>query len=135
MEKEKIQPDYDLLREQFKLVAKDAGACQGFMQSLEKIKDKATFNTFFRNKIEMIADHFGMEGADTDDLEEQISDLEDEVSSLQSELDELKEKHGTITTYWDELKVRHFNENKDKYNEWDLQTLLENGKKYLQLAN
>lgn len=137
MEKENIKPDYNILREQLVLVAKDFGACEGFLSSVKKINSKATLNQFFINQIDVIADRFGFEGdtSEVDDLETQIEDLEDDISRLQDEVDEHKHRYGVIETLWDEEKARCFVQNKDKYNVWDFEKLLENGNKYLKLTN
>jgi len=138
MEKENIKPDYNLLREQLVLVAKEYNACNGFLSSVHKIKDKASFDKFFRSNIDMIAEKFGFVSADQseiDDLETQVEDLEDDISRLQDEVEEHKHRYGVIETLWDEEKARCFVENKDKYTSWDFEKLLENGNKYLKLTN
>lgn len=139
MEKENIKPDYGLLREQLTLVATEYNACSGFLSSLSKIKDKATFDNFFRRNIEMIAEKFGFEaGADPseiDDLETRVEELEDEIDTLTDEIEEHKHRYGVIETLWDEEKAQCFVECKDKYTSWDFEKLLRNGDKYLKLIN
>jgi len=130
-----IEPDYNILREQLLLVAKKENACEGVITQINTIKDLVTFKRAYEKTVLAICERFGIELKDEDeeDLKDQLEDMESERDSLQDEVDEYKERYGEITTLWEEKKVEHFLNFKEKYTEWDLERLLQNGEKFLQL--
>lgn len=130
-----IKPNYDIIKEQFILIAKEFKACESFIEDITQISDKNTFKRFFQRRILDIGERLHCDLADeneVDDLKDEIDDLEYKISNLENELDDYKIKFG-VNKNWlsEDYKIRWFLENKDKYNEWELKDLLENGKSLL----
>lgn len=132
---EEPKTDYKVLREQLTLLAKEFKACEDIYEAIDEINDKSSFRKAYSKTLEDVVNKFGIEVGDSDKIEELESDLEDaerERDTLQDELDEYKQRFGKISTLHDEYKVLHFVKHKDNYAEWEIQMLLENGKKILQ---
>jgi len=135
---EKPKADYNILREQLRLMAIEYNACESVLSQIATIKNKHSFARAYEETFSSVADKFGFEVEDSDkidDLESDVEDLENQVSNLESELDELKDYYTPITNLWDEYKAKHFREYQKNYTEWELEELLKNGKKLLELSN
>jgi len=138
-ENQEQKPNFDIIREQFILIAKEFKACKEFIKKCNDIKDKASLKYFFQRNFEDIADRLGCDIADADEideLEDKIDDLESEICKLENELDDYKDRFG-INSNWlsEEYKTKFFMEHKEKYTEWQLQYLLENGTQFLNVVN
>ncbi len=130
MESEEPKLDYNILRQQLILVTKEFGACEPFFKQLECIQDKKSFRQAIVNTYSDVADKFGI---DCDCDEDDDSDSkDDEISELQDELKVYETRFGRIHSLSDEWKAQFFSEYKEKYTEWEMKHLFENGKKYLQ---
>jgi len=132
--------NFDIIREQFILLAKEFKACKEFIKDCEGIKDKASLKYFFQSNFEDIADRLGCDIADSseiDTLEDKVDELENEITKLENEIDDYKDKYGKNNSNWlsEEYKAKFFMENKEKYTEWQLQYLLENGTQFLNVVN
>ena len=131
-------PNYDILRHQLKLLAKEFRACDSFLQDIDYIHCKVTFKRFLQREMENICDKLDIDGFnghledDIDDLEDKIQDLESDNEELQEELDELKEKYGLgDNSLSEEYKCQFFCQYKNNYTEWELEELLKHGKSFL----
>jgi hypothetical protein len=138
-ENQEQKPNFDIIQEQFILLGKEFKACNYFIEDCKEIKDKNSFRYFFQKYFEDIADKFGCDIADADEideLEDKIDDLESEICKLENELDDYKDRFG-INSNWlsEEYKTKFFMEHKEKYTEWQLQYLLENGTQFLNVVN
>lgn len=138
-QEENQKPNFDIISEQFILLGKEFKACKHFIEDCKDIKDKHSFRYFFQKYFEDIADKLGCDIADADeidDLEDKIDDLESEISKLEDELDDYKSLFGSNKNWLsEEYKAKFFVEHKEKYTEWQLQYLLENGAKFLNGVN
>lgn len=136
MENKTPKLNYDILREQLILVTKEFGACEPFFAHLECIKDKNSFRQAIVNTYSDVADKFGIDcdcDCDCDEVDDDDSDAkDDEISELQDELKVYETRFGKIHCLSDEWKAQFFSEYREKYTEWELKHLFENGKKYLQ---
>lgn len=123
--------NYELLREQLKLVSKEFNACDSFIKDIEQISDKISFKRFFQRHIIDIGERLHCDLADENevsDLKDEIDDLEYRICSLEDELDDYKTKFGVNKNLLSEdYKIKWFLDNKDRYTEWELKDLLENG--------
>ena len=127
--------NYELLREQLKLVSKEFNACDSFIKDIEQISDKISFKRFFQTYIIDIGERLHCNLADEndiDDLKDEIYDLEREISNLEDTISEYETKFGkTKNILSEDYKIKWFLDNKDRYTEWELKDLLEKGKTLL----
>ena len=128
-----VKVNYDLLREQIHLISKELNACKGFVLDIDSIVDLKTFKSFIRRNYFDVGEKLGCDVYDSgeiDDLKDTIDDLEYEISSLNDVISDYKDTYGASKNLLSEdYKIRWFLENKDKYTEWELKDLLENGVK------
>ena len=104
-------------------------ACSNHLQDIEDCKTYSDLSRYIKQNNEVIADFFNYESdCDCDDGSDDIEELEDECKSLYNQISELEKKYECFT-YWEELNLELFNKYKDKYTPWELEKLLENGKK------
>lgn len=133
LEENKITTNYKLLNEQLILVSKELNACKEFIEDVKLISDKKSFIRFFQRRILDIAERLNCDLPDEneiDDLNGDIEDLKREISNLEDTISEYEDRFGKNKNLLsEEYKLRWFLENKEKYTEWELKYLLENGKK------
>lgn len=135
----KEQTNYQILRQELKLIAKEFGACDSFIQDIDYIKCKITFKRFLQREMENICDKLDIEGFDgfledeIDDLKDKVDELESEKDEIQEELDDLKYKYGlgNDNSMAEEYKCQFFCQYKGNYTEWELEELLKNGRNFL----
>jgi chromosome segregation ATPase len=67
------------------------------------------------------------------DLEQEIEELKETIKDLEKEVDDLESQLMAyeINSLDDEYKFKYFNEHKDTFTPWELETLLKNGKQFL----
>jgi predicted nucleic acid-binding Zn-ribbon protein len=133
LEENKITTNYKLLSEQLILVSKELNACKEFIEDVKLISDKKSFIRFFRRRILDIAERLNCDLPDENEIDylnEDIKDLKREISNLEDTISEYEDRFGKNKNLLsEEYKLRWFLENKEKYTEWELKDLLENGKK------
>lgn len=132
---EEVKTNYPVLAEQLLLVAREFKACQDVIKSINNIKDSSSFRRAFVDNYEGIAEKFGIDLNDTEDLEDEVSDLQSKVDRLESELEDLENQFGRNTNMWDEYKIKHFLDYRSHYTEWEIEELLKNGRQLLVSLN
>jgi predicted nucleic acid-binding Zn-ribbon protein len=127
--------NYDVLRHQLVLLAKEFDSCSGVIEKIAEIKDKKSFQYAYSKTYEEICNKFGIEFSDEDEVEEledKIDDLEDDICRLENEIDEYKDRFGVIkNSLTDEFKVNFFIQYSKEYTAWEVEQLFKDGRKLL----
>jgi predicted nucleic acid-binding Zn-ribbon protein len=138
MEKEKNlteKVNYDVLRHQLVLLAKEFNSCSGVIEKISEIKDKKSFQYAYSETYAEICNKFGIELSDEDDvekLEDKIDDLEDDICKLENEIDEYQDRFGVIkNSLTDEFKVNFFIQYSKEYTAWEVEQLFKDGRRLL----
>jgi len=124
------QEEYNTFKQQIIDVAiSEFKACEHFTDCISKTTNLVELKKCLRNQREEIFERLG---GDMNDLEQEISDLEDKVDDLEQEIDELRfeleEATFKYSTMHGEMRYKLFLEYHSKYNPWEFEELLKNGK-------
>ena len=105
------------------------GACSSHVEEIEDCETYLSLKNYLISNNDIISNFIGHTcDSDGDRLEEHIEELENECKSLLYQINKLEKKYECFT-YWEELNLELFNKYKDRYTPWELEKLLENGKK------
>lgn len=127
--------NYDVLRHQLVLLAKEFNSCSSVIEHISEIKDKNSFKYSYSKTYEEICNKFGIEFSDEDEVEEledKINDLENNICSLENEIDEYQNRFGVIkNSLTDEFKVNFFIQYSKEYTAWEVEQLFKDGRRLL----
>lgn len=127
--------NYDVLRHQLVLLAKEFDSCSGVIEKISEIKDKKSFQYAYSKTYKEICNKFGIEFSDEDEVEEledKIDDLEDDICRLENEIDEYQNRFGVIkNSLTDEFKVNFFIQYSKEYTAWEVEQLFKDGRRLL----
>jgi chaperonin cofactor prefoldin len=127
--------NYDVLRHQLVLLAKEFNSCSNVIERIMDIKDKNSFKYAYSKTYEEICNKFGIEFSDEDEVEEledKIDDLEHDVTRLENELEEYQDRFGVIkNSLNDEFKVNFFLQYSKEYTAWEVEELFKSGRRLL----
>ena len=127
---------FNLLKGSLRLfLVHEFGPCDGFLREFDATTDEPSMKRLFRKyKHEAYQRLGGSDDEDTiNELRNEIDGLERDIAELEEELDDSKVISGNSLD--DEFKRKFILEYHNKYTPWELETLLKNGKKYLNNEN
>jgi hypothetical protein len=131
--KSEITYNFEEFKKQLNSYLKSNYRC--YSQLLDEISEatnEEALKRVLKNYNDEIFEFLGGTPIDEDEIEElenDIRNLKNELGELESKLEDLEDL--TDGTLVGEYKYQHFIKYKDEYTEWELEELLENGKKYL----
>ena len=129
--------NYDVLRHQLTLIAKEFKSCNNVLEYISEIKNKESFKRAYTKTYLDVGRFFGLDIPDEDEidkLEDKVDDLERDICKLENELDEYKDRFGVCNNSLSEhYKVSFFLEYSKNYTEWQIEEIHKNGKKILSL--
>jgi len=119
MEEEKFKIFKEVLAE---IAQSQFKACNGFINELDKCDNAIRIEELMFKYADEIAEKLNAYSDDVNDLEIQISQLEDDCDSYFRELQEIKRPLGD--TLYDEMKFETFLKHAHKFTPWELEEIL-----------
>lgn len=99
----------------------------------KRIKELTRENEKLKYQLEMCSGKIFSLESEAENFESEVKNLESDVEQLGKEVDELESQLIEFETNSldDEYKFQFFNEYKHNFTPWELETLLKNGKQFL----
>ncbi len=124
------QEEYNAFKLQFiEISISEFNACKDFISDINSTNNLVDLKQKLQFRREEI---FSKLNGDINEWEEEISDLESELHHLSCVIDELKQELDEVTfkssTIHDEMRYKTFLQYHSKYNPWEFEELLKNGK-------
>lgn len=111
-------------------VEENFSSCSEFRNEILNSKDEQSIKKLFiRHNEDVFEALHGDFEAMNSEHENDIENLNNDIADLQEKVDEYEELTGS--TINDNSKLEHFKQYRDDYQEWELEELLKNGRKYL----